>query len=160
MSAVARRRWRIRRMRAGDESTVTALFDEAQAQHAALHPGWFRARADRTVAPAIADDRARVLVAEDERGEICGLVALRIGEPRDSSYAVPGRRVLVDDLVVRPSRRRLGCARALMAAALEEARGAGARQLVLTLWEGNAAAERLYASLGFRRISQVLGLDV
>ena len=47
-----------------------------------------------------------------------------------------------------------------MQAASAWARDRGARQLVLTVWEGNTDAERFYAALGYRRISQVLGTDL
>ena len=45
-------------------------------------------------------------------------------------------------------------------AATAWAREQGATQLLLTVWEGNEAAERLYAALGYRRLGQVLGTDL
>ena len=47
-----------------------------------------------------------------------------------------------------------------MAAATEWARTQGATQLLLTVWAGNDDAERFYAALGYRTISQVLGTDL
>jgi GNAT superfamily N-acetyltransferase len=151
-----RSRWRIRRARAGDEATVAALLDEAQALHARLHPDYFRA--PNSTARSI-DIDSRALVAE-HGGEVGGVIVFRTVEAPRIAFVTPARRLLVEDLAVRPDRRRAGCARALLEAARTHARSIGARQVVLTLWDGNPAAERLYASLGFRRVSQVLGLDV
>jgi GNAT superfamily N-acetyltransferase len=47
-----------------------------------------------------------------------------------------------------------------MQAATEWARDKGASQLLLTVWAGNDEAERFYAALGYRTISQVLGSDL
>jgi GNAT superfamily N-acetyltransferase len=73
---------------------------------------------------------------------------------------VRARRALVEELVVDSSHRRRGCGRALLDSVAAWARGRGARQLVLTVWEGNDGAEQFYAALGYRRISQVLGTDL
>jgi GNAT superfamily N-acetyltransferase len=153
---VVRNRWRIRRARAGDDATVSALLDEAQALHARLQPGFFRApRGERRHV----DIDSLALLAE-EAGEVGGVIIVRVVEAPRASFVTPARRLLVEDLAVRPDRRRLGCARILLDAARAHARSVGATQLVLTLWDGNPAAERLYAAMGFRRLSQVLGLDV
>jgi ribosomal protein S18 acetylase RimI-like enzyme len=55
------------------------------------------------------------------------------------------------DLYVAGEARRLGVARALMRAAVEEARTAGAVALTLQTARTNLAAQRLYDSLGWRR---------
>ena len=52
---------------------------------------------------------------------------------------------------VAPAARRQGVARALMAAALEAAREAGAETVFLEVAVDNAAAAAFYAGLGFRR---------
>ena len=52
-------------------------------------------------------------------------------------------------LAVAPSARRSGVARALMAAAIDLARQAGAEAMFLEVGAGNAAAVTLYARLGF-----------
>jgi GNAT superfamily N-acetyltransferase len=148
--------FRIRRARPGDQPEVAALLDEAQALHADLQPRFFRAPAGGR-AP---DPDAIVLVAEDEQGGVAGVAVLRRVENPTSSWMRPARRMLVEDLVVHVEKRRRGCARSLLAAAAAEARRAGASQLVLTLWQGNPAAERLYESVGFCEISRVLGKDV
>lgn len=155
-AALRSSRWRVRRARTAEEATVLALLDEAQALHARLHPTFFRAS---TGERRRVDVDSVALVAE-EAGEVAGVIVVRTVEAPRASGVTPGRRLLIEDLVVRPSSRRAGCAHALVDAAQAHARAVRATQLVLTLWDGNPAAEQLYARLGFRRFSQVLGLDV
>ena len=55
----------------------------------------------------------------------------------------------IQGLAVHPSFQRRGLARALISAAVEEARRRGVRQLRLRVLGPNAAARALYASCGF-----------
>jgi GNAT superfamily N-acetyltransferase len=139
---------------------VVGLLEVAEALHARLQPGFFSQPplGPRRIFPADADEA--LLVAEDRLGAIRGLLRARIAESAPESGMVRARRMLVEELVVDPTKRRRGCGRALLQAASQWAHGRGARQLVLTVWEGNGEAERFYAALGYRRISQVLGTDL
>lgn len=154
--APPRNRWRIRRARGGDDSTVAALLDDALRLHAKLQPSYFRA----PVGERRRVDLGSLAMVAERDGEVAGVIVMRTVDAPDESFVAPARRLLVEDLAVRPASRRSGCARALLEAARIHARAVGATQIVLTIWEGNPAAEQLYASLGFRRVSQVLGLDV
>lgn len=60
------------------------------------------------------------------------------------------------DLYVAPARRRAGTARALMVAAQGLARGRGAARMELSTARGNAAAQRLYETLGWERNDEFL----
>lgn len=154
-------RWRIRRACAGDERALHALLDEAEALHARLQPSLFRkprAATRRTLGFTRADELW--LVAEGEGGAAAGMVRMRLHDSPPQAWMVPARRAQIEDLAVAEPARRRGCARALLVAATEWARAQGATQLLLTVWEGNAAAERLYARLGYRRLGQVLGTDL
>jgi ribosomal protein S18 acetylase RimI-like enzyme len=73
---------------------------------------------------------------------------------------VSQRRGHIETLIVARAQRRRGIGRALMVAATGWARSRGAHQLLLTVWAGNDDAERFYAALGYRTISQVLGTDL
>jgi GNAT superfamily N-acetyltransferase len=141
---------------------VVDLLDVAEELHAKLQPGFFAlpspSKGPRRIFPADADEQ--LLVAEDRLGAIRGLLRARIHESAPESGMVRARRMLVEELVVDPTKRRRGCGRALLDAARLWGRTRGARQLVLTVWEGNGEAERFYAKLGYRRISQVLGTDL
>ena len=80
---------------------------------------------------------------------IDGLVVGYTGLGRSSP--LPSRQHVLDvnGLTVDPNRRRLGAGRALVEAAIEEARKRGARKLSLRVLGGNASARRLYEACGF-----------
>jgi ribosomal protein S18 acetylase RimI-like enzyme len=65
--------------------------------------------------------------------------------------ALRGPAGVVHDLIVDPDCRRHGAGRRLLEAAVAYLRARGVRQLVLSTAEGNDAAQRFFASMGFRR---------
>lgn len=101
-----------------------------------------------------------LLVAEDSDGVVCGLARVQIYDTPTEALMVPVRRGHIEEMVVERARRRAGCGRALVEASAAWAKLRGAHQLLLTVWAGNASAERFYAALGYRRVSQVLGTDL
>lgn len=64
------------------------------------------------------------------------------------------RLMILNDLFVDPGHRKLGAARALLAAATEWAEHAGAVRMTLKTQTGNLAAQRLYESTGWVRDDQ------
>lgn len=79
----------------------------------------------------------------DASGPIVGILSLTV-------YRVPtGLRSIIEDLVVDGAARRRGIGEALMQAALERAREAGAEGVSLTSNPQREAANQLYRSLGF-----------
>jgi ribosomal protein S18 acetylase RimI-like enzyme len=151
----------IRAARATDAASLAGLWAELDRLHAALQPGFFRAgaRGDRFLREALADPRRAILIAESA-GEAVGTVEVRLYETPSHPLMVQRRRAFVDDLVVAPAVRRHGIGRALMEAAQSWAHAHGAHELVLTVWAGNAEAERFYARLGYRLLNTVLGLPL
>jgi ribosomal protein S18 acetylase RimI-like enzyme len=73
---------------------------------------------------------------------------------------VPRRRAHVEALVVDERHRRAGVGTALMDAANSWARERGAVEILLTVWDGNAAAEAFYQRLGYRVVSRALGKPI
>ena len=59
----------------------------------------------------------------------------------------------IQTIAVAPSARRAGVGRSLMLAMLEEARRRGAHEVFLEVRADNPGAQRLYDSLGFRRLA-------
>ncbi len=88
-------------------------------------------------------DPGDVLVAEYDR--VVGYVRLRHPGPLRAN-----RHVLqINGVAVDPAYRRRGIARALLDAAIDEARSRGARRLTLRVFAPNAAARALYDAAGF-----------
>ena len=152
----------------GDLDALGRLWHEADALHAQLSPGFFRPpeagrgrqRADEALRDAAESEHETILVAVDGKSAVAGACHIQIYDTPVGHTMVPQRRGHIETLIVARAQRRRGIGRALMSAATEWARGHGAHQLLLTVWAGNADAERFYAALGYRTISQVLGTDL
>jgi ribosomal protein S18 acetylase RimI-like enzyme len=148
---------RIERWRPGmppDASTDRDLDALADVLHAVVHEGAgvsfvvpfshgeARAFWDRTVLPDARDGTRCVLVARDG-ARIVGTVQLVLAVPPNQQH-----RAEVVKLLVHPSARRRGIARALMIALESAARAERRTLLTLDTWTGSAA-ESLYRSLGY-----------
>jgi GNAT superfamily N-acetyltransferase len=155
---------RPRRATIDDYEGLAALLSEADEVHARLLPRYFKrpARPARTRA-----ELARMLAALDEGVWVIdgdaeygpgpvGLVHALLYDTPPQPALVPRRRCHVDSLVVTERARRHGLGTRLVEAAAEWARAKGAEELLLTVWTGNAEAERFYEHLGFARVSSVL----
>jgi len=146
-----------------DLAALRDLWRQLDALHARLQPGYFQ----RSLTPRSNDELEQALtswgrtirVAEAD-GEVVGAVSVTLVDTPDDPNKTPRRRALVEDLVVDAAHRLCGVGRALMETAKEWCRKRGAEQIVLTVWAGNEAAEAFYRSLGYGRVSQVLGLEL
>jgi ribosomal protein S18 acetylase RimI-like enzyme len=87
---------------------------------------------------------SRVIAAGDEPAGLCLL-------------AVRGQRVRVAAMGVARRWRRAGLGRALLGGAIEAARGAGGRRLLLEVFEENQAAVALYRAAGFAPVRRLVG---
>jgi ribosomal protein S18 acetylase RimI-like enzyme len=94
------------------------------------------------------DPDMAVLVA-DEKGEVVGYAYAAV-EGYDY-MALRGPAGVLHDIVIDPEHRRRGVGRLLLDAALEFFRSRGVARVVLSTAEQNEAAQRLFASAGFRR---------
>jgi len=93
------------------------------------------------------DADAAVLVADD--GDVVGYVYAAI-EGYDY-MALRGPAGVLHDIIVDPEHRGRGVGRLLLDAALAFFRSRGVPRVVLSTAEQNEAAQRLFASMGFRR---------
>jgi ribosomal protein S18 acetylase RimI-like enzyme len=148
---------RIRRAGPADAGAVAPLFD-AYRRFYGRPPDLELAR--RFVAERLERGESVIFLAERD-GRAVGFVQLY---PVFSSTAArPGRLWLLNDLYVAPEARRGGLARDLMAAARHLAEETGACGLELVTGRTNAAAQRLYRSLGWHQddafVRFELGLD-
>jgi diamine N-acetyltransferase len=158
-------------VRAADERDLDALarlWHEADELHADLSPGFFRRpelgrgrqRALEALRDAEESGHETILVGVDGKDAVCGACHLQIYDTPVGHTMVSQRRGHIETLIVSRQHRRRGFGRALMEAATLWAKQKGAQQLLLTVWAGNDDAERFYAALGYRTISQVLGTDL
>jgi ribosomal protein S18 acetylase RimI-like enzyme len=152
----------IREAKQQDHGALCGLWRQVDVLHVQLRPELFRdapglPRSERFLREVMRAQDQAVLVAEGNDGQLLGLVHVQVFDTPSEPQMVQRRRGHVEDLVVDAAYRRTGIGRALMAAAEEWCRDRGAFQLVLTVWTGNEEAERFYAELGYRPLSQVLG---
>lgn len=127
---------------------IAAIDDELVAAFAALLPQLSSAPPPdaRALGALIAQPGSTLLVARAAAGQIVGVLTL-------TQYLIPtGLQARIDDVVVDAAVRGHGVGEALTRAAIELARGAGARNVTLTSRPSRAAANRLYERLGFTRV--------
>ncbi len=87
-------------------------------------------------------DTSHLLLATDD-GRLCGMLTLVV-------FRIPtGIRAWIEDVVVNDDDRGKGVAKALLEAAIEQARSMGAKTLDLTSRPAREAANRLYRKVGF-----------
>ncbi len=144
-----------------DLAALQQLFYELDALHAELHPSLFRAalRTGTTLRKLLANRSQRVLVGE-VGGALVGAAHLLLDDvplPTASVGDEQPRRVRIDALVVAAAHRRRGHGAALVEACAAEARLAGATELLLTVWHGNAGAAQFYRALGWQPLAELLG---
>jgi ribosomal protein S18 acetylase RimI-like enzyme len=98
-------------------------------------------------------DRSELLVVRDAGGRVVASVALVLegdfGEITESDDEAAFRMLAVD-----PAVRGRGVGELLVRTCLDRARAAGKRRMVLSTDPRMAAAHRLYARLGFRRLPE------
>jgi ribosomal protein S18 acetylase RimI-like enzyme len=124
-------------------------------EHYDFDPRRFLAARPRTsadyasfISTQLEDPDKAVLVADDN-GDVVGYAYAAV-EGYDY-MALRGPAGVLHDVIVDPERRGRGVGRLLIDAALEFLRSRGAPRVVLSTAERNEGAQRLFASMGFRR---------
>ncbi len=143
-------------IRPGDEAdieAVLALVAKTIAFHEELDEARFGAVPNAHVRYAewfrrLSDTGQGVFLVAEEDGRIGGFAFGAIQEEY-KMYRL-NRYGMLHDLWVEPQHRRQGMGRALVEAALDRFRQAGVPQVRLDSAAGNGAAQRLFASAGFR----------
>ena len=120
----------------------------------------FDSRRFLAAGPTTATGYGSFLGTQLEHPDVAVLVADRDGHVIGYAYAavegydymsLRGPAGLLHDVIVDPEHRRRGVGRLLLDAALAYLRSRGAPRVVLSTAVQNEAAQRLFASLGFRR---------
>jgi ribosomal protein S18 acetylase RimI-like enzyme len=109
------------------------------------------------ISTQLEDPDVAVLVADDS-GAVIGY-AYAAAEGYDY-MALRGPAGVLHDIIVDPEHRGRGVGRSLLEAALEFFRSRGAPRVVLSTAERNEAAQRLFASAGFRRTMIEMTLEL
>ncbi len=145
----------VRRATPADLQRIGRLGALLVGEHHGFDPQRFLAASQATpegyasfISTQLEDPDAAVLVAEDD-GDVIGYAYAAV-EGYDY-MALRGPAGVLHDLIVDPLRRGRGVGRLLLDAALEFLRTRGAPRVVLSTAERNEAAQRLFASMGFRR---------
>ena len=145
----------IRRATAADLPTIGRLGALLIAQHHDFDARRFLAARDRTPVDYASFIRTQlegpdvVLLVAEENGDILGYA---YGALEGYDYmSLRGPAGLLHDIVVDPGQRRRGIGRRLLEATLEHMKSRGAPRVVLSTAERNEPAQRLFATLGFRR---------
>ena len=94
---------------------------------------------------AVLNDSASHLYLLEEESRVVGMLTLGI------YHSPTGSKAWIEDVVVDDACRGRGYGRALVAHAIEEAKRAGVKQLMLTSNSLRIAANQLYQAMGFER---------
>jgi GNAT superfamily N-acetyltransferase len=145
----------IREARPGDEGEILAMYPWLFAPPGSKPPQWDPQKAQHRLAEAIVSPRSTVLVAEDDRALIAFCTAyLELNSVRF------GQRCWVEDFAVDPEWRSQGVGSALLSAAKQWARGAGATHLELDSGLARTEAHRFYERQGGSRQSYSFGWEL
>jgi ribosomal protein S18 acetylase RimI-like enzyme len=125
------------------------------AEHHDFDPLRFLAGGDQTparyasfIGSQLDEPDAVVLVAESD-GKVIGYA---YGSVEGYDYmSLRGPAGVLQDIIVDPASRGRGIGRLLLNSILEKLKSRGVPRVVLSTAEGNAAAQNLFASAGFRR---------
>jgi len=144
---------RVRPATATDAPAIAALNGFVQALHHERRPDRFTAPDAAALTPVVEEwlrsEHRRLWLAEGESGVPVGYV-IGVRFERAASGLVAGASVVeLDQVVVDPSARGRGCARALCEAVLHWAEEVGADRVELSTWAFNESAQSLFAHLGF-----------
>jgi GNAT superfamily N-acetyltransferase len=129
----------IRHARPAEAPAITAAYDWLLAAPGVRPADWSPAVATGRLEAAIADDRAAVLVADDNN-TLVGFATVYL----DFVSVRFGQRAWVEDLAVAPHRRSTGIGKALLDAAKSWARDHGAARLELESSPARVDAHRFY----------------
>jgi GNAT superfamily N-acetyltransferase len=148
-------RFAIREAQAGEEEQILAMYEWLFEAPGSRPQRWDPEQAHVRLAGAIASPRSTVLVADDGENLIAfctaylELVSVRFGQ-----------RCWVEDFAVDPRERSKGVGAALLGAAREWGRGAGATHLELDSGLARVDAHRFYEREGGARQSYTFGWEL
>jgi GNAT superfamily N-acetyltransferase len=143
---------RIRPADPGDAPTLAELHPHVHGLHVAARPDFFKEARREDVAAwfreQLARSEVRMWLGEVDAAP-AGYTLVYFHERPERPFAHARRWCEIDQIAVAPAGRRRGVARALVEAALKEARRRGIRDIELSSWAFNTAAHEVFLRLGF-----------
>lgn len=143
---------RTRKANIDDLAAIATINREVQALHVTLAPDIFRAELD---VAAVVAFFARILSAPrhslfvaDHRGVVEAYAWVEVQQRPATPFSHARTRLFVHHIGVLADARRRGVASALLAAAEQEGRSAGAHEMALDTWTGNEVARAFFAARG------------
>jgi ribosomal protein S18 acetylase RimI-like enzyme len=151
---------RVRRAQPADAFAVAALRRQVEEIHARLLPDYFQVACEPRLSGGDGVWSLTFVAEVGVGGPVRGYLLARIVDTPADPVMIPCRRLQIVELGVDVSMRRAGVGRRLMELACEWGGGLGAREVVLTVWSDNQAAQHLYEHLGFEPIARVMRRDL
>ena len=150
----------VRRATEEDIPALDRLLIEVNRIHAKLRPDLFRdgrkKYTDEEILALLKDEDRPIFVFEKEE-KILGYAFCIVLDHTKDTATTGYRTVYIDDLCVDAQTRGGGIGHALYEHVLTFARGIGAYNVTLNVWEGNENARRFYDSLGMK--VQKIGME-
>lgn len=137
----------------GDEAVLAELNAVVHDLHVAHRPGYFKPTERDEVATwfraHLEMPTVRIWIADVE-GAAAGYAAVFLQERPANLFCHARRFLEINQIAVRPERRRAGVARALVDVILRAADADGIAEVELSTWVFNDAAQQAFRRLGFR----------
>ena len=141
-----------RRAVLGDEEVLAELNAVVHDLHVANAPGYFKPTVPGEVAARfrglLETPAVRIWIA-DAGGAAAGYVAVFLRERPENLFCHPRRWLEINEIAVRPERRRAGVARALVELVLQAADADEIAEVELSTWVFNSEAQEAFRRLGF-----------
>jgi diamine N-acetyltransferase len=144
----------IRRAKLEDAATLSALNVDVQRLHADAMPHLFKQPASDDFAlqfmrEQLADEAHNYFFIIEQNREAIGYIFVRIFERPENPFMFAYRRLLIDQISVKPAYQGKGAGKLLIQAVRDLALDLGIDTIALDTWEFNREAQAFFHSQGF-----------
>ncbi len=152
----------IRRAKEKDMETINKLLLQVCLVHHKGRPDLFRyggkKYTDEELRVIIADDERPILVAVDEKDNVCGYAFCIFQQHKDNHILTDIKSLYIDDLCVDEDIRGQHIGKKLYEAAVAYAKEHGCYNVTLNVWSCNESAIKFYESCGLK--PQKVGMEI
>lgn len=155
---------KIRKATIEDAAILSALNVDVQRIHADALPHIFKQPTSDDFAQdfmreQLADREHNYFFIAEQNGEAVGYICARIIERPDNPFMFAWKRLLIDQISVKPAYQGRGTGNLLIQAVRNLAKDRGIGTIALECWEFNQAAQRFFHSQGFHTVNQRMWLE-